>query len=104
VTNVAGNCDPYGAALEIQTPEFLGKRLYMTHGHLHGVKTMYMRAIYAALEAEADILLFGHTHRAECFREQGLWVMNPGAAGTRGSYGIIQLTQDDISCQVKDIQ
>lgn len=60
--------------------ELEGKRILMTHGHRYGVKSGYLRAVYAAKEQQADILLFGHTHRAECFQEEGLWVLNPGAA------------------------
>lgn len=103
LTLVPGNCDYNCREPEILTPVFCGKKFYMTHGHLHGVKMMYMRAIYAAMEAEADILLFGHTHCPECFQEQGLWVMNPGACGIGGSYGIIELTGDSISCCVKRV-
>lgn len=99
VSNVPGNCD-YGISLpETQLLEREGKRILLTHGHMYGVKTTYIRAIYAALEQEADILLFGHTHRAECFQEKGVWVMNPGAAGT-GRYGIITLEQGEIACQL----
>lgn len=100
ITAVPGNCDRQSGAL-ILTPEFLGHRLYMTHGHLHGVKTHYQRAIYAALEAEAELLCFGHTHQPECFYTHGLWVMNPGACGTLGTYGVVELTPDHISCQLK---
>ena len=69
----------------------------MTHGHRYGVKSGYLRAIYAAREQQADLLLFGHTHYAECFQEGPLWVLNPGAA-RNGSYGIITLSQDGMEC------
>lgn len=104
VTLVPGNCDDRCDQPEILTPVFCGRKFYMTHGHLHGVKMMYMRAIYAAMEAEADLLLFGHTHRPECFQEQGLWVMNPGSSRAGGSYGVIELRGDGISCCVKRME
>lgn len=101
VTYVPGNCD-YGSTLpQILTPELGRKRIYMTHGHLHGVKMTYMRAIYAALEAQADILLFGHTHRPECFQQSSLRVMNPGSWGYGHTYGLILLDGQEISCQVR---
>lgn len=90
MTNVPGNCDYGDPAPESQTIVLDGVRIYMTHGHVYQVKNMYLRAIYAALEQDARILLFGHTHRAECFEEKGLWALNPGAAG-QGSYGILEL-------------
>lgn len=89
MTNVPGNCDygdtsPHSLAVTLDSV-----RIFMTHGHVYQVKYMYLRAIYAALEQEASVLLFGHTHRAECFQEKGLWAMNPGAAGS-GHYGVIE--------------
>lgn len=100
---VAGNCDYDSTEPTILTPVFAGVKFYMTHGHLHGVKSMYYRVIHAALAANADILLFGHTHRAECFQDQGIWIMNPGACGPTGSYGVIQLSDGEIQCCVKSI-
>lgn len=101
VTYIPGNCDYSSTQPEILTLELGGKRIYMTHGHLHGVKMMYMRAVYAALEAQADILLFGHTHHPECFQQDGLWVMNPGSWGYGQSYGLIWLEEGNISCQLR---
>lgn len=103
ITQVAGNCDYGSQAPTILTPVFEGVKFYMTHGHLHGVKNMYYRVIHAALVENADILLFGHTHRAECYQDQGLWIMNPGACGPKGSYGVIQLSDGEIRCCVKSI-
>ena len=102
LTAVPGNCDGFSGD-PVLTPEFCGKRIYMTHGHLHGVKMNYQRIVYAALEADADLLLFGHTHRTECFYERGLWVMNPGACGKNGTYGVVEITPDGITCQVKTL-
>lgn len=94
---VPGNCD-YGVQdAPTRFLELEGVRIMMTHGHRYGVKSGYLRIVYAAREQQADILLFGHTHRAECFREGALWVMNPGAAGT-GCFGIITLTQENAEC------
>ena len=100
---VAGNCDYGSTEPEIRILDLEGTRIYMTHGHLHGVKTMYQRAIYAAMGEDAQILLFGHTHQAECYCEQGLWILNPGAAGAWGSYGVIQLTDGRIDCCLKSV-
>lgn len=100
MTNVPGNCD-YGNTdplYKVITLE--GHKIFLTHGHTYNVKYMYLRAIYAALEQEADLLLFGHTHRAECFSEKGLWVMNPGAA-LQGCYGVIQIQSDDLQLRLE---
>lgn len=100
---VAGNCDPGSQEPEIRVLELEGVRIYMTHGHLHGVKTLYQRAIYAALGEDAQLLLFGHTHRAECYYDQGLWLLNPGAVGAWGSYGVILLADGRLECCLKSL-
>jgi len=102
MTTVPGNCD-WARDPSILTPEFEGVRIYMTHGHLHGVKTHYQRLLYAALEAEAQIALFGHTHVPECFYQRGLWVMNPGPCQKYGTYGIITLADGEITCRLQSV-
>lgn len=98
---VAGNCD-YGAPSPTEQSITLdGIRLFLTHGHRYQVKYMYLRAVYAALEDNAQILLFGHTHRAECFQEKGLWAMNPGAAKS-GSYGVITVSDGTFQLELKN--
>ncbi len=100
VTNVPGNCDYGNTAPESCTLTLDGIRVFMTHGHRYQVKYMYLRAIYAALEQDAQILLFGHTHRAECFEEKGLWALNPGAAG-QGSYGLLEIENSKFTLRLR---
>ena len=78
---VPGNCD-YGSC---DQPERLielgGVRILMLHGHTRGVKSDVMRAVWAARECGAQVLLFGHTHRPLVDNDGALLVLNPGAAG-----------------------
>lgn len=99
---VPGNCDRYRCPPN--TPQILaypvcGVMLYMTHGHLHGVKSDPFRVIAAAREANAQAVLFGHTHESVCYQEEdGFWVMNPGSCGYGGgSAGIIETADGKIS-------
>jgi hypothetical protein len=103
LTQVKGNCDFCSDLPEILTLELENVRFYVTHGHLQGVKSGYLRAIYSALEAQAQVLLFGHTHKALCFQENDLWVLNPGPCNPRGSYGVVLLDQGAVECQVKSV-
>ena len=102
---VRGNCDYYDEV----TPEqallhFGGVRLLAVHGHRYGVKTGLLRLCYAAREKEAQVALFGHTHRALCAREDGLWLLNPGACGGRApSYGVVELENGAVKCCVKEL-
>ena len=64
VRAVRGNCDWVSApdAPTVRVETVAGTRIYMTHGHLHGVKLQLDTAMAAAVAAEADVLLYGHTH------------------------------------------
>ena len=101
IITVPGNCD-YGSFDE---PERLielgGKRILMMHGHTRGVKYDIQRAVYAAREVGADVLLFGHTHRPLVDFDGKLYVMNPGTVGGRGNsatYGIITINDRTFDC------
>lgn len=77
INYVKGNCDFKGPKeLEL---EVRGKKFYITHGDLYGVKTNYDRLVYKAMELNADVVLFGHTHRPAHFEENGILFINPGA-------------------------
>ena len=104
ISFVAGNCDWGSSTPTVLNPVFHNTRIFMTHGHLYRVKMQYQLIFYAGLEAEADIVLFGHTHRAECFTKEGLWLMNPGACGYLGSYGVITLTDSGPECCIKYVR
>ena len=102
---VPGNCDRYRAPLSARDILILpvcGVMLYMTHGHRHNVK-MYTGSLIAdAKEAKVAAVLYGHTHIADCRQEDGLWVMNPGSAGSySGSAGIIEVQDGKIlNCRI----
>lgn len=55
-----------------------GVCVYMTHGHkiVSG-----MSLVYKAMECEARIAMFGHTHVPYCEEVQGVLLLNPGSAG-----------------------
>ena len=90
---VPGNCDPDSDLMPIRTETLEGVRIFMTHGHLHGVKSVMMPLLSAARLRGADVVLYGHTHTAECYREEdGLLVMNPGTCGyPRESAGLLEI-------------
>lgn len=90
VCMVPGNCDGWTTLPAKKQISLGGKSFLLSHGHLWGVKLGYGAAIADARATQADVLLFGHTHRAHCEQlEDGLWVMNPGTC--RSTYGLILL-------------
>jgi putative phosphoesterase len=106
---VKGNCDfsfGSGFAYDELTVEIGGKTVMMTHGAAYGVKGGTDALIRAALQKNADIVLFGHTHRPyyRVFRagedlfgqmlKRDLHVFNPGSIGYDGdgngkSFGVL---------------
>ncbi len=106
VHQVPGNCDRFrtiGLRPEVLCYDVCGVRLYMTHGHLHGVKFGDGRLLKDARKEGAAAVLYGHTHVAECRREaDGLWVLNPGSCGSgSGSCGVIETDGERIvACRV----
>lgn len=98
---VPGNCDRYRCPPnqpEILIDRVLGVDLYMTHGHKHKVKSLLSLLLRDARVCRVDAVLYGHTHIADCHREEdGLWVMNPGSCGYYGgSAGIIEVSGGQI--------
>lgn len=56
-----------------------GVRVHVSHGHEVGAKPITLLAAYG----DADVIVYGHTHRELVTREGGRLVINPGAAGAR---------------------
>ncbi len=102
ITGVRGNCDYRSAVPELRKLHVDGKLIFASHGHIYNVKSGYTRICYAAMEADADILLFGHTHIAYRDIGLGMEIMNPGSIG-RGrnpSYGVITIDKDKIELEI----
>lgn len=59
--------------------EIQGKKIFLTHGHKYNVKQGLNNLYYRALELNADIVLFGHTHVPMVEEIDGLIIMNPGS-------------------------
>jgi len=56
-----------------------------------------------ARTAKVDAVLYGHTHLADCHREEdGLWVLNPGSCGYfGGTAGLIMADNGRIwACRI----
>lgn len=102
---VCGNCDGRRSDLEEERLlEMEGRRILMMHGHTRSVKLGMSTAVWAAREAEAQILLFGHTHEDFCEYHEGLWIMNPGSirgGWTGATYGVISMEGKDTVCFIQ---
>ena len=93
IVGVRGNCDWNSLLPATETVNVCGKKIVVTHGHLYNAKLGLYRIMSAAREQNADILLFGHTHRAMCCYDDGLYILNPGSChGYMASYGYVDIT------------
>lgn len=103
---VKGNCD-FGPGLEDWVVELEGVRFLLTHGHLYGAKTGYSRLAAAGMRCGADVVCFGHTHRATDVQEPG-WprLFNPGTVGgphgQNITYGVIHVKAGKLTVEIKD--
>lgn len=89
---VRGNCDRPGPG-ESRLLTLEGKRILLTHGHLQEVKYDLDRLYFFGRKHEADLVLFGHTHRVCREEADGMLLLNPGSIG-RGwppSYAVVRL-------------
>ena len=99
---VSGNNDiacsfPYSVV-----KEFNGKKIYATHGHIDKVHMNLDGLKAEAKKINADIALYGHTHKRYEGNEDGLYIFNPGAL-TIESYGILDVEDDEIKMEFKRV-
>ena len=98
---VRGNCDAPGSP-EVLRLTLGGTRILMVHGHRQGVKEDLERLYLSALEAGAELALFGLTHRAYQERHGSVELLNPGSIG-RGyppSYALLRLGEGPVSAEI----
>ena len=97
---VKGNCDFWDHHFSEEKLVFLkGKRIFLTHGHLYGVKSSYDSLRQMGKNMKCDIILFGHTHR-EYFEKKEIILANPGAAQD-GKYGILNIENTKVEIILK---
>lgn len=116
---VSGNCDwlttpiiVNDRLLEADTEELIsvaGVRILLMHGHRYDVKSGPTRAVYRAMELDADLLVYGHTHvpvdhclrpddpRTELSLPKPIHLLNPGSIGG-GSFGTVTIRGGQILC------
>ena len=102
--SVRGNCDRLSPGLDIDEFVLEGKRFFMTHGHLYGVKSGKAKIVQTAIERAADILLFGHTHVPFYSVTGELTIVNPGSIGSDGkNYAVLDIKNGAVTCELKNL-
>jgi putative phosphoesterase len=99
---VKGNCDLRSNERERLIIGAEDKKILMMHGHQYNVKLGMERFFFAALEAQADIALFGHTHSPYNKEVRGIKILNPGSIGRglKPSYGLIIIKDGVVKTEI----
>jgi putative phosphoesterase len=107
VIAVQGNTDRIGDPELVPAIQraFDGVRVHVSHGHeLGSPKPDKLLEAY-----EADVIVYGHTHRQLVHRHDGRWVVNPGAAGPRrfslpASLARMTIRAGDVSIELIELE
>lgn len=108
VLSVPGNCDykVIGMSPTI-IQEIEGKKFIITHGHLFYVKISLNQLRDFAEKHEADVVLYGHTHKAYNMIIDNTLFFNPGSTifpnDGRASFGVIEIINDKVSGKIVSI-
>lgn len=100
VIAVHGNMDGRKSELISQLPEhreitLLNHHILLLHGW--GAPINIVDRINRKYDTTPyDLIVFGHTHRHLIIQRGGKWYFNPGPCKSRGSFGLIEITSDEI--------
>jgi len=105
---ILGNCDfarSSGANFH-GTLSAEGNDIFFTHGHIYNVKSGLAKVIQAAIQRNARICLYGHTHVPLAEERDGIYIMNPGSLGlphgSRPTCGIIEINDGNVSMRIEE--
>ncbi len=99
---VRGNCDPFSPAPLDTIVDWHGHRILLLHGHtVSGRQHLY----YAAKQANADAVLFGHSHVPSVETVEGVLMLNPGSLSRprtpKGpSMALIKLSDTELTAEL----
>ena len=115
---IRGNCDVFcfDDIPHERIFTLFNKKIVAFHGHEYSVKHSDVKAIEYAIKNEADILLYGHTHKrteytVRCGEPVGntkaikdLLVFNPGSLGYDGSFGVLTINENGVLASFGNIK
>lgn len=100
VVGVLGNCECGVEGPPERLLQVAGRRVLLTHGHRYRVKQDFRLLFSRARELNADVVVFGHTHRAEAFWLGKVLFFNPGSlhapVGDGPTYGVLVVDDGSI--------
>ncbi len=104
IIGVVGNCDSPVTSPEEELIDAAGLKIYLIHGHQFEGVNLYNSLYYKAKEVKADIVVYGHTHIASKFEQEGILFFNPGSISNprfQGpTYGILSIDGGEIEAEI----
>lgn len=108
---VKGNNDETEKVLDELVIELEGKRFFIAHGHTYNVKYGIKKLMESAINNNADIVLYGHTHiPMQCKFDNGIVCINPGSVGkgrlSQNTFAILNLDSANgiFDCKILQIK
>ena len=83
---------------------FEDKRIFVTHGHLFGVKAG-LDSLRQKIKEGFDLVLYGHTHRPDTEYFGSGILLNPGAVcySSKGTYAVITIQDGKLNTTMERI-
>ena len=100
---INGNCDPVKLGEDETVIKIEDVGIFLTHGHLYGVKGSLKRLAARAKEKDCRIAFYGHTHAAREDEIDGVTLVNPGAMTRYGASGYCYLAVHENKITVKNV-
>ena len=92
---VCGNCDMMSMEPPYRKFELYGHTVFLTHGHLYGVKQGLSGLHGQALQHDADLVFYGHTHCAKMVEMDGCTLVCPGTMSSgKEEYVVLDIKPD----------
>lgn len=76
---VCGNNDFFCDVEDEKLIYIAGYKVFMSHGHRYGVSHNLDRVKSIGMQYNADIIMFGHTHKPLIDKTGDIWIINPGS-------------------------
>lgn len=105
--SVCGNCDICHSSPEVDIVPIGPVKAFITHGHLYSVSWGSLDSlVYAAMEKDCKIAMFGHTHSPENCEIGGVKVLNPGSSGKgrTPTYAVVEVMENGgIAAEIREL-
>ena len=80
-----------------------GVKIFITHGHDYGVKYEKTLATLKSAAEDADLVVFGHTHKP--YLEYGkVTLVNPGSITFGRTYAVCEINDKKVSVRIEEVK